>query len=373
MSVSIRIKGQNLYLDVIQNRQHHWESLHMKLSTDPTERKEQMKLAEICRAKREMQIVTGAWNLTDATAGKQSLINYMKDYQNKLNKSRKKGFNQTIKYLEKYKYGNVQLSSVNARWVQDFQNWLLNNNGLLQSTASLYSTIVRQCLLSAAKERIISYNPAETVKTITMQTKEKIPLTLEEVRLLIQTPTHTKTDTQEEVKRAFLFACYTSLRVSDLASLKWGDIETRLLNKNTRFSHWIKKQQIKTKKIIEIPIIPQAWDLIKTDIVQLPENPVFPILSKPYTVQHTYDMIKNWAKDAGIEKNVSWHTARHTFATLASEGGIDPLTIQRILGHSKIDITAIYAATTQKAKEKAAAELTEIFDDAENETGIKNA
>ena len=109
MSVSIRIKGQNLYLDVIQNRQHHWESLHMKLSTDPTERKEQMKLAEICRAKREMQIVTGAWNLTDATAGKQSLINYMKDYQNKLNKSRKKGFNQTIKYLEKSKYGNVQL------------------------------------------------------------------------------------------------------------------------------------------------------------------------------------------------------------------------------------------------------------------------
>ena len=43
MGVSIRIKGQNLYLDIIQNRQHHWESLHIKLSSDPTERKEQMK------------------------------------------------------------------------------------------------------------------------------------------------------------------------------------------------------------------------------------------------------------------------------------------------------------------------------------------
>ena len=371
MGVSIRIKGQNLYLDVIQNRQHHWESLHIKLSSDPTERKEQMKLAEICRAKREMQLVTGTWNLTDVTAGKQTLIDYMNEYKTTLNKARQITFAHAIRYVELYKYGRVQLSSVNARWVQDFQNWLQNNSYLKQSTAGTYALCVRQCLSSAAKERIISYNPAETVKTIPIITAEKEPLTFEELQQLIKTPTDIKSDMQNDVKRAFLFACYTSLRVSDLITLKWADIE---IKKNNQFTHWIKKQQIKTKKIIEIPIIPQAWNLIKTDVIQLPNNPVFPVLANSKTPKETtYPMIKKWAKAAGINKNVSWHTARHTFATLASENGIEPLTIQRILGHSKIDITAIYAATTEKAKSKAAAELTKVFEESDEQTAINNA
>lgn len=372
MGVSIRIKGQNLYLDVIQNRQHHWESLHIKLSSDPTERKEQMKLAEICRAKREMQLVTSAWNLTDATAGKKTLINYMKELQAKTTKSRQKSFKYAIKYVEKFKYGNVQLSSVNARWVRDFQNWLLNENEISQSTVSIYSTIVRQTLAMAAKERIINFNPAETVKTISKMPNGKTPLTLEEVKLLIKTPILKSTDLQKDVKRAFLFACYTSLRVSDLITLKWGDIETKRITSQNQTSHWIKKRQVKTKKFVEIPIIPQAWELIKTDCLQMPSIPVFQYLATSNfgTIE---TQIKKWATAAGIEKNVTWHTARHTFATLATENGIDPLTIQRILGHSRIDITAIYAATTEKAKAKAAAEFANIFDESDEQTAINNA
>lgn len=372
MSVKIRQKGQNLYLDVIQNRQHHWESLHIKLSSDPTERKEQMKLAEICRAKREMQLVTGAWNLTDATAGKQTLTNYMKNMQSGMNEQRKKSFGMAIKYVEKYKYGNVQLSSINARWVQDFQNWLVKETGLSQSSANTYSTIVRQALSTATKERIISFNPAETVKAIPIVHAEKEPLTLEEVHLLVKTPPHFNSELQNEVKNAFLFSCYTSLRVSDLRTLTWGDIETKRLTQQNSFLYWIKKRQIKTKKIIEIPLIPSAWELIKTNSLQLPQNFVFPLLANTGH-ESTEPVLKKWAKKAGIEKNVSWHIARHTFATLASEGGIDPLTIQRILGHSKIDVTAIYAATTEKAKSKAAAELTKVFEESDEQTAMNNA
>ena len=371
MGVRIRIKKDNLYLDVIQNRQHHWESLRMKLSSDPMERKEQMKIAEMCRAKREMQLVTSAWNFTDATAGKQTLINYMKELQSKATKSRQKSFKYAIMYVEKFKYGNVQLSSVNARWVQDFQNWLLNENNISQSTVSIYTTIVRQTLVMATKERIISFNPAETVKAISKMPNGKEPLTLEEVQLLEKTPILNNTDLQQDVKRAFLFSCFTSLRISDLKSLTWADIETRRA-KNNVVTHWIKKRQVKTKKIVEIPIIPKAWELIKTDYIQMPSNSVFPFLAES-AFNTIASQVKKWAKSAGIKKDVSWHTARHTFATIASENGIEPLTIQRILGHSRIDVTAIYAATTEKAKLKAAAELSSIFDEADADAAMKKA
>ncbi len=372
MGVKIRIKGRNVYLDVIQNRKHNWESLHMTLSTDATERKEQMRLAEVCRAKREMQLVTGAWNLTDTTAGKQTLINYLKEMQSHKNRQRRDSIGCTIKYIEKYKYGNVQMSEMNARWLQDFQNWLLHETKLSQATANAYSTNVRQALNMATKERIISFNPSETVKSIPLIHEEKEPLTVEEVRQLVKTPMTFNSELQNDVKRAFLFSCYTSLRVSDLRTLTWADIETKKITQQNSILHWLKKKQVKTKKTVEIPIIPAAWELIKTDVFQSRQNPVFPFLANS-THAATEPMLKKWAKAAGIEKNVSWHIARHTFATLASENGIEPLTIQRILGHSTVNITAIYAATTEKAKSKAAADLAKIFDESDAVTATKNA
>ncbi len=71
---------------------------------------------------------------------------------------------------------------------------------------------------------------------------------------------------------------------------------------------------------------------------------------------HLSKVLKQWCKDAGIDKRVSFHTARHTFATLALTQGVDLYTVSKLLGHKTIQATQIYAKIVDE-KKKAAMEL----------------
>ena len=343
MSVKVRIKRNRLYLDIIQNRKHHWESLNMTVSADPATRKEQMKLADMCRAKREMQLVCGAWNMTDTIAGKKTLANYLRELREKAESaSRKQTFKSLIGYLEKYPQGNIQLAAIEARWVQDFQTWLEKETDLKKSSVRLYADVLRQAFNAAVKERILTHSPAETVKNVQAEENDLPTLTVEELRAMAHTAV--STELAQDCKNAFLFSCYTGLRISDLASLQWKDIEIRQTKKATDIAHWIKKRQKKTGHFVEEPINAVAWELIrpKDNCLPFPESFVFSRLAQS-CLGSTGQYIKKWAKAAGIAKNIAWHTARRTFATLVLENGIDPFTIQRLMGHSKVTMTATYA------------------------------
>jgi integrase len=148
----------------------------------------------------------------------------------------------------------------------------------------------------------------------------------------------------EEMVKAFLFACHTGLRISDLRTLMWGDIE---LNPRQ-----IVKQQKKTEAQAYIPLNATAWNLID-DQQKTHDNkaPVFPTL---HGKKHGhYARLKKWAKEAGITKEIGWHTARHTFAVLALEGGCDIYTLSKLLGHTDVKTTQIYAQATDKMKRAA--------------------
>jgi site-specific recombinase XerD len=266
----------------------------------------------------------------------------------------------TVKYLEQYRDGgNIQLSQVTSEWVQSFQNYLLKETGLSQMTASHYSTSLRHVLNMAVKNRIITSNPADTVKNIPIPETNKPTLTSEELKRLANTPINGKLG--KEVKRGFLFACNTGLRISDITTLTWADIEQRPVNNRNQFPNWIHKLQKKTKHYVSIPLNNTAWTLIQPR--GFPSTYVFPVLAVSGT--HTDKYIKNWAKKAGIEKVISWHTARRTVATLELENGVDPFTVERMLGHTKIQTTAIYAHSTDSMKGKAVNALPDILDVAE--------
>jgi integrase len=360
MSVKIRNRNGRLYLDIIQNRQHHEENLHIKLSTDPLQKKEQLRLAEICRAKRESQLLCGEWDLTDSVAGKKTLIQYMKELA--AGKSEKTPFVRTVHYLEQYRDGgNIQLAAVTEKWVFDFQKYLLDETGLSQMTASHYSTAIRQVLNTAVKEKIINSSPAVAVKNIPVPETHLPTLTVDELRRLAGTPI--SGELGQEVKRGFLFACYCGLRISDISTLQWKDIETRPVNKFNQCPNWIRKTQVKTRNVVEIPLTAAAWNIIAPR--GFPNAYVFPKLANSGT--HTDKYIKTWAQNAGIEKVVSWHTARRTFATLELENGVDPFTVQRLMGHKKIEITSHYAQS-DRIKAGAVNTLADITNEADADT-----
>ena len=345
MSVKIRVKNNYLYLDTIVNRKHIWESLHIKLSTNRTIKKEQLDFAESCRAQRELQLAQREWGALDTIASKQTLLEYYDNYcKDKCLKTCTSYLN-AYKLLAKYKYGNVKLFQVNLNWIHEFYSFLKEDKARSTFTNNLYLKRVKTVVLKAYKEGIINKNPFINFQFDKVKDKtEKKPLTSTELEKFVKAKV---TVQQQRAKNAFLFACYTGLRISDLISLEYKDIVRKELSKENSFEYWIHKKQVKTSRYVDIPLLPQAREIINDGVLHLPNDKVFRALD-----HRDNRLLKRIAENIGLDTSISWHTARHTFATIAIEYGLNPLTVQKLLGHTRLDTTAIYAVASDTAKSK---------------------
>jgi site-specific recombinase XerD len=101
-----------------------------------------------------------------------------------------------------------------------------------------------------------------------------------------------------------------------------------------------------------------AWNFIKADMKRSPDELMFPRLSASGTDPHEY--FRAWERKTGLEKKIGWHTARHTFAVLSLEAGADLYTVSKLLGHTSIETTQVYAKATDKMKRAAVDRLPEI-------------
>jgi integrase len=229
----------------------------------------------------------------------------------------------------------VQLGQVSAKWFADFQNWLLKDMGLSENSAASYAAGIRIALKKAARERIIPYDPAEGVKAISVPETDGVVLSAGEIRALAKTPLGGGLGA--DVKRAFLFACYTALRISDLKTLTWGDIQ------HTPILQIIKRQK-KTSRKVYVPLHESAWKFIDDGKIHSYTEPVFPRLAA--IASPVNDYLKTWGGRAGIERRFGWHAARRSCATLLLESGADLATVKKICGHSDIKTTQLYAKAT---------------------------
>jgi integrase len=305
-----------------------------------------MRLAEICKSKREAQILSGEWGMVDPVGGKQTLIEYMKGIAE--GRGQNDFAHKAVKYLEEFPGGKIAIGSVTEKWLEEFQEYLLKETKLSKKTIAHYSGAVRYALRKAARDRIIPRNPAVGVKGVSVPESDKVYLTAPEIQTLANVPI--KGELGAEVRNAFLFGCYTGLRISDLKTLAWGDIQ--------RDPPLINKLQEKTGQKAFVPLHPIAWSIIADKELHHYKDPVFPALAKSKT--NTNEYLKRWARRAGIEKNIGWHTARHTFAVLSLESGAEIFTLSKLLGHKSVKTTQVYAKATDKMKRQAVDALPAI-------------
>jgi len=350
MGIKVRQKGKRLYLDIYVNGKRTWEALNLTMTNNPETNRENMRLADFARAKREQQVFSGQWGLQDKTSAKITLYAYLKSMSEGRNKQKDRVY-KVLHWLEKYPGGNaIQLGQVTAQWFSNFQNFLEKDSGLAEQSAHSYAYAVRMALREAVRKNILLHDPSDGIKGISVSDPDREYLVLEEVRHLSKVTIGGKLGA--EVKKAFLFACYCALRISDLKTLKWADIE------HTKNGAQIVKKQVKTKKRVVVPLNDSAWELINDGTIHDRNTPVFPLLAQTKTDTNKY--LIDWMKKAGIGKHITWHASRRTCPSLLHEMGVDIYTIQKICGHSKVQTTAIYTQVSDESLRKAVNSLPKL-------------
>jgi integrase len=346
MGVKIRIKRGKFYLDVYEGGKRTWEALRLTLTKDKAQNKEIMHIAEICRSKRETQLLSGAWDIQDPVASKKKLIVYLEEYTR--NYASPGIARSCIYHIKKYRSGEtILISQVTAKWFEGFQNYLLYDAGLSLMSAYDYSKIIRAALNKAVVENIILRNPAAGVPRLSPPETELVFLNAEELQRLADTVP--ENEIAIEIRRAFLFACHTGLRISDIETVTWKQIANN--------PPQIIKRQQKTKNPVYIPLSGSAQKLINDGKEHSSDEKIFHL---PRNRRGTYNYLKSWVEAAKVTKTVGWHTARRTFATLALENGVDIYTVAKLLGHTSIDQVAKYAKVTDRLRREAIAALPEL-------------
>jgi len=251
-----------------------------------------------------------------------------------------------VLYIKNRRHGkSIQLNKIDKKLILDIIDFTRNeytyrNKPVSEHTIAIKLTVISFVLNIAVKEKLIQSNPIlelERYDKPKVKTKERVYLTIDELKQLENTQCK-----QAEVKRAFLFACYTGLRISDINSLHYNNI----IKDNNSYD--IRKHIIKVHKYITIPLSNKALQHI--DITKIKTSDL--VFSK-LDPKHCSKQILKWCYSAGINKQVSFHSARHTFATIALTLGADLYTISKLLGHSNINTTQIYAKIIDSKKVEA--------------------
>ena len=219
-----------------------------------------------------------------------------------------------------------------------------------QHTLYLHQTTLVRMLNAEVKEGVMNSNPFYSLgkhERIARQQAERDYLTKEELLALAEAPT-----TNETTRRAFMFCCFTGLRYSDVCTLAWRDIKQ--VDSGLVISI---RAMRKTGKQITIPLNQSALKWLPDRNGCKPGQKVFDMTGLGACDR----CLKKSATAAGIDKNVSYHTSRHTFATLSLAAGGDLYTVGKLLGHSDIHTTQIYADVVMETKIEAVNRISEYF------------
>lgn len=353
MGVRIQIIRDRIYLSICKNKKQWRESTGLTVSTDKGQNREIMKLAEVLRSKREAQMVCAVNGLADNTRGQMLLSQYITDMVKDKMDTAKKQMLKVLPYINKYG-ADVKINAINRKYVEDVKTQFLREKNLKsENTKSLYFCLFKNAIHCAVREGLLPTDPTDGVQGIKTHDGNRQYLTADEINTLYKTKIKMGRY-RDDIRAAFLLAILTGLRISDLRALRWHNINADVPQ--------IVKQQKKTNEYVYIPIQSAVLDAIGYDDGLPKDEFVFPRLAAAADIAHTNRYIKAWAEAAGIRKVVTWHVARHTYATLLIESGADIYTVQRLLGHTNVSTTQKYAKVSDKKKTAAVAALPTFFD-----------
>lgn len=370
----------SLYLDIYLNGKRSYEYLKLylvpeKSRVDKEKNRNTLALAEDIRAKRMVELRNREFGFKPVYKDDTLFYEYYRSMcEARLGEESKGNWGNWYSCLHHLKIydGNERLTfrDITPEWVQGFKEYLdkeakawahdfrrrLDYHPLARNTQASYFNKLRACLNKAFEERIIPYNPMRGIDGLKPEEGKREYLTIEELQRLANTECY-----YPAVRRAFLFSCLTGLRRSDISKLTWSEVQ-----RQGEFTRLIFKQK-KTGGQEYLDISPQAVELMGER--RAPDAKVFDDF---LTTDATNHCIQVWALKAGINKHITFHCARHTFAVMMLDLGADIYTVSKLLGHRELSTTQIYAKVLDKNKQAAVSLIPSIMGTHEEKDERKN-
>ncbi|MBN8854707.1 MAG: recombinase [Sphingobacteriales bacterium 50-39] len=277
-----------------------------------------------------------------------SIIDEFKDHNKKMEalvgkqyaRATWKRFETTLKHTQdfiqwKYKVPDLDVSRLNHEFLENFEFYLKSVRDCDHNATMKYLANFKKVVLRCVKNGWISKDPFNGFK-----------LSLREVKINVLTDQELDAIAKKafdsarvgKVRDIFLFSCYTGLAYADVKKLKRSEIRQGLDGKN-----WIFASRQKTETDFRIPLLPEAARILK----KFEDNPQCANMDRAFPVMSNQKMnayLKEIGDLCGIKKNLTYHLARHTFATTVTlSNGVPMETVSKMLGHKNLKTTQHYA------------------------------
>lgn len=339
-------KREHLFLDYYSNGKRVKEYLKMYLKPKSPNNKDTLILAEKIRAQKQLDLLNGENGFISPKRKKANFTEFYRDYTKQYKKQNYRvvlnSFAKFILFLEaSEETTNIGANQIDKSFCIDFKDYLVKDAGLSGETPQNYFTQFKKVLEKGVYKGLFKSNPSKDISIKRKNDIAKQVLTKEELTILKNTYCG-----NTEVKRAFLFACYTGMGVAEITVLKWTNIQ----NGKVQF------ERGKTEVKVHNKLPKSALAILKEQKENSEGDYIFKLPSSVAIGKN----LKNWMQKAEITKHISFYCARHTFAVLLLTNGANLKTVADAMGHMSTQYTVRYLNFVDHLKDEAMDNMPEI-------------
>lgn len=331
-----------LYLDYTVNGKRYQESTNLHIFPGNDEQTKQRNKDnkirfELLRIEKEKQLLNG---IVAVPVNRQKIdfIEFYNDYHIKF-PSRERRAQSVLNKLVEFNQGRfLPITLLNEDYLLRFKSFLEGH--LTGETPHNYFKYLAKVLKYAVKQGLFSVSPASDIIVKKMAGIQKQTLTTDEIAILYKSHC-----SNEGVKRAFLFCCFTGLRYCDVSKLLWENINGQILT----------VKQAKTGFNVTVDIHPDAFTLMGER-----KGSKEKVFTLPTTLDGCNKVLKAWVRKQGIDKKITWHCGRHSLATNLVSNDVDILAVSAVLGHRSLTHTQRYITLADSRRKSAIAKLPSV-------------
>jgi len=324
------------FLDIHHKGERYQEFLSAKIkkSNKKADNKEIKRIAQVLRAEREVSILRDDYEVPDIKKQRKSFTKYFENYKGNYTKNDIRKIKSSYKKYKEY-FGNITAKRLNYKKCNNFLKFLQEHKDIKSDeTVKSYFGVFRKVINSAIRDGLLKSNPTTGIKVKKSRPQlHKQILEIHEIEELQNAYCG-----NDEVKRAFLFTCFTGLGISECRKLTWSRIN------NKKLSHFSRS---KTETPLTINLHENAMYYLGKR--GKPGDLVFNLPS----TNGFNKVLKNWVKRTSIEKHITSYCGRHSFACMLLVNGANPKTVADLLGHTSINVVDKYLKHVSQLNKKA--------------------